>query len=60
MWYDIYMKKTEMIETGSTGTVTISRAEYEEFQGAVSLRGGSFAIQKRHSGCTNPSACGKM
>ena len=32
MWYDIYMKKTEMIETGSTGTVTISRAEYEEFQ----------------------------
>ena len=29
-------------------------------KGAVSLRGGSFAIQKRHSGCTNPSAGGKM
>ena len=26
------MKKTDIIETGSTGTVTISRAEYEEFQ----------------------------
>ena len=32
MWYDICMKKTEIIDTNSAGTVTISRAEYEEFQ----------------------------